>query len=76
MKNLTMNTIKIFFPFAQFPLSGLISVGLQNKIGRSLLMVRKGLCTLPVIPVKVYANADTQKLEILEENKDKSGVYM
>lgn len=27
-------------------------------------------------PVKVYANADLQKQEILEENKGKSGIYM
>lgn len=27
-------------------------------------------------PVKTYANADKQKLEILEDNKGKSGIYM
>ena len=26
-------------------------------------------------PVAVYKNADTQKLEILQENKNKSGIY-
>jgi group I intron endonuclease len=37
----------------------------------------KGLHTLPesVVPVRVYANVDTQKLEILKENKGKSGIY-
>lgn len=36
-----------------------------------------GLHTLPesVVPVRVYANVDTLKLEILKENKNKSGVY-
>ena len=29
-----------------------------------------------IIPLKVYDNADTQKLEILGENKGKSGIYM
>lgn len=27
-------------------------------------------------PVKVYENADTQKQEIFQENKGKSGIYM
>lgn len=27
------------------------------------------------IPVRSYSNADTQKLEILQENKGKSGIY-
>ena len=26
-------------------------------------------------PVKVYANADTQKLQLLKDNKGKAGVY-
>jgi hypothetical protein len=30
----------------------------------------------PVVPVKVYENADLQKLGILAENKGKSGIYM
>jgi hypothetical protein len=30
---------------------------------------------LSVVPVKIYVNADVKKLEILEENKGKSGVY-
>jgi len=29
-----------------------------------------------VVPVKMYANADVQKLEILKENKGKSGIYL
>jgi hypothetical protein len=28
------------------------------------------------IPVKIYGNADVQKLAIYQENKDKSGVYL
>jgi hypothetical protein len=28
-----------------------------------------------VVPATVYLNADTQKLDILRENKNKSGVY-
>jgi hypothetical protein len=41
------------------------------------LRLFNGLHTLPesVVPVRVYANVDTQKLEILKENKNKSGVY-
>jgi hypothetical protein len=39
---------------------------------------RKGFHTLPnpVVPVKVWDNPDKQKLEILRENKGKSGIYM
>lgn len=29
----------------------------------------------PIVPVKIYYNTDTQKLDILEENKRKSGIY-
>lgn len=29
----------------------------------------------PISPVKTYANMDTQKLDILLENKDKVGIY-
>ena len=38
-------------------------------------MNRKGLHTLPVVPIRVYENADIQKLEILKDNKGKSGIY-
>jgi hypothetical protein len=30
---------------------------------------------LSVVPVKVYVNTDLNKLDILKENKGKSGVY-
>jgi hypothetical protein len=30
---------------------------------------------LSLVPVVVYSNADTQKLEVLKENKGKSGIY-
>ena len=30
---------------------------------------------LSIIPIIVYTNADTQKLQILKENKGKSGIY-
>jgi hypothetical protein len=36
---------------------------------------RKGLHTLPVVPVMIYTNAETQKISILSENQGKSGVY-
>jgi hypothetical protein len=32
------------------------------------------LHTLPV-PVRVYSNADTEKIQIVEENRDRAGVY-
>src|SRR5579871_6506176 len=31
---------------------------------------------LSVLPIKLYVNADTQKLDILKENRKLSGVYM
>lgn len=34
------------------------------------------LCLLSVVPVKVYVNTDLNKLQILKENKGKSGVYL
>jgi hypothetical protein len=66
MRNL-MNTNII-----SFSLASKLQHCLQNKINR------KGLHTLPnpVVPVKVWDNSDKQKLEILEENKGKSGIYM
>lgn len=35
----------------------------------------QGLHTLPVVPVKVYTNADLDKESILNENKGRAGVY-
>lgn len=35
----------------------------------------RGLHTLPVVPVKVYTNADLDKKSILNENKGRAGVY-
>jgi hypothetical protein len=32
--------------------------------------------SLSVVPVKRYSNADTDKPQILKENKGKSGVYL
>ena len=66
MNNLmTTNTI----PFSLLPK---LLHCLQNQI------YKKGFHTAnnPVVPVKVYANADIQKLEILNENRGKSGIYM
>nr|YP_010608754.1 hypothetical protein PNX16_mgp017 [Drechslerella dactyloides]WAN89834.1 hypothetical protein [Drechslerella dactyloides] len=31
---------------------------------------------LDMLPVKIYANADVQKVQILKENKGKSGIYL
>jgi hypothetical protein len=33
-------------------------------------------CLLSVVPVKIYANTDLNKLQILKENKGKSGIYL
>lgn len=30
---------------------------------------------LSVVPVKIYVNTDVKKLEILDDNKGKSGIY-
>jgi group I intron endonuclease len=65
MKNLKMITNTI-----SFSLSSKLLHCLQNKINR------KGLHTLPVVPIRVYENADIQKLEILKDNKGKSGIYL
>jgi hypothetical protein len=36
---------------------------------------RRSLHTLSVVAVMVYPNADLQKIQILLENKHKSGIY-
>jgi hypothetical protein len=30
----------------------------------------------PIIPVKIYSNANTQKENIIKENKNKSGILL
>ncbi len=44
---------------------------LSNQIN----LINKRLYTTKVQPVMTYSNADTQKLEILQDNNKKSGVY-
>lgn len=44
--------------------------------GRQYCISGKNFSTFSVIPVKIYANADTQKLQIIKENTNKSGVYL
>ena len=39
------------------------------------LVQRRGLHTSPIVPVITYTNADTQKKQIIEENKGRSGIY-
>lgn len=65
MKNFKTITNTIFFS-----LSSKLLHCLQTKINR------KGLHTLPIVPARVYENADIHKLEILKDNKGKPGVYM
>lgn len=36
---------------------------------------RRGLHTFPVVPVKIYTDADLQKKSIVKDNKEKAGVY-
>jgi hypothetical protein len=55
MKNLVMITNTI-----SFSLASKLQHCLQNKINR------KGLHTLPVVPVAVYSNPDLQKSKIIE----------
>jgi hypothetical protein len=35
---------------------------------------QRGIHTIPV-PVRVYSNADTDKIQIVEENRNKAGIY-
>jgi len=46
---------------------------------KNMSLHMRGLHTVsqspPIFPVKTYANMDTQKLDILLENKDKVGIY-
>lgn len=39
------------------------------------LNVRNYSTTVPIVPIKIYRNADTDKLQIIIENKGKAGVY-
>jgi len=56
---------------------GTVSSRRGGKIQVSSPHSRRGLHTLsqPSTPLKVYPNMDIQKLEIMEENKGKSGIY-
>lgn len=48
---------------------------LESAIQKSFSTSTKGV-DAPSSPVKRYKNADLEKLQILQENKDKAGVYM
>jgi hypothetical protein len=70
MRNL-MNTNIRLFSATRFIIQ-IATLLTNNRVNR------KGFHTLPnpVVPVKVWDNSDKQKLEILVENKGKSGIYM
>lgn len=42
----------------------------------ALLFPHKVGCPKGSVSIKTYANVDIQKLEILKENKGKSGIYL
>jgi hypothetical protein len=31
---------------------------------------------VPIVPIKIYSNAEADKAQILKENSNKSGIYM
>ena len=59
--------VNIYF-FLFFVIAFYIDYSVLNLIDSSVL-------SLAVVPIKTYVNADIQKIEILKENKGKSGVY-
>jgi hypothetical protein len=50
------------------------TLSLSSKM-KHYLVQRRGLHTSPIVPVITYTNADTQKKQIIEENKGRSGIY-
>lgn len=48
----------------------------KNRFNQKLNLNRRFYSTKSYQPVKCYYNADTQKQEILAENKGKSGIFM
>jgi hypothetical protein len=47
----------------------------QILLSQGLKISRKGLHTLPVVPVMIYTNADLQKESIIKDNRGKGGIY-
>ena len=50
------------------------TLSLSSKM-KHYLVQRRGLHTSPIVPVITYTNADTQKKQIISENKGRSGIY-
>jgi hypothetical protein len=65
--------IYLLLSLAEFIYSSLFSA---SAIGYVLMLCPFVLSGTPGVPIKIYANSDVQKLEILSENKGKSGVYL
>jgi hypothetical protein len=63
--------INTFHEFSVLPILG----GLTTIIPQSLEIFLPSLKDL-IVPVIVYNNADTNKLQILTDNKEKEGVYL
>lgn len=52
------------------------SVSIRNQLFLRKLSLRRTYSTdNTVIPIKKYINADTEKLQILKDNKGKAGIY-
>lgn len=75
--NIKPATITKYFSNDQkkpYPLVPAPNQGSRDK--RKYSTISEASEDLSNIPVKLYENADTQKLEILKENKKKSGIYL
>lgn len=74
MKNLNNMTIKITSSIC----TGKATFGGFDQLLAGNFSVKRFFSTnnSSIVPLKVYENADSQKLEILTENRGKSGIYM
>jgi hypothetical protein len=78
MKNLKYVNKSSILYLSTILVQSFYSTSANNKtfLGGGLQKIhRRGLHTLPVVPVKIYTNADLQKKSIIKDNKEKAGVY-
>lgn len=68
-----INTANIFNSSFAFNIS---TIGFNKMVCKRVYYSTGGGDNTNIIPVKFYPNADSQKLEILNENSGKSGIYM
>jgi hypothetical protein len=75
LKVLVLVTTCLFSPFLYNSL-GIMNHSAVNNLGKQYFSTSSSPNDPQIVPEKFYENADSQKLDILVENKGKSGIYM